>query len=378
MTSTAGTATAMPPAEGAAIPYLAVPIGAGRRALEWYVRVLGAEQAGEPVVMPDGRIGHAELRVSGGRLFLSEAHPEIGVVAPEPERTSVSLVLTVPDVASTVAKAGYEGARITRPLYDDYGSRNAVMVDPFGHRWFLQTPLSSLPMAYGPGDIGYVSLFVPDVERAVAFYAAVLGWTYAPGSGPQGRQVRDTLPAQGLWGGQRRSTAFCSFAVRDVAEAAQRVRAAGGQASEPEDRPHGPTSDCVDDQGVPFSLYQTAGGGSRPPANGARPGDLSYVTLEVVDSARARAFLGAVLGWTFTGGQIEDGWGVERIVPMTGLSGGHAEATGVPMWRVDDVAAAVERVRAAGGTATDPQRKPYGTTVDCTDDQGTRFYLLGS
>jgi predicted enzyme related to lactoylglutathione lyase len=45
------------------------------------------------------------------------------------------------------------------------------------------------------------------------------------------------------------------------------------------------------------------------------------------------------------------------------------------MWRVDDIDAAVERVRRAGGTATDPERQPYGTTSTCTDDQGTRFYL---
>ena len=28
-----------------------------------------------------------------------------------------------------------------------------------------------------------------------------------------------------------------------------------------------------------------------------------------------------------------------------------------------------------GGTATDPERQPYGTTSECTDDQGVRFYL---
>jgi predicted enzyme related to lactoylglutathione lyase len=60
---------------------------------------------------------------------------------------------------------------------------------------------------------------------------------------------------------------------------------------------------------------------------------------------------------------------------MTGLSGGHADVTVVPMWRVDDIEAAVARVRAAGGRATDPERQPYGISSDCEDDQGTRFYL---
>ena len=45
------------------------------------------------------------------------------------------------------------------------------------------------------------------------------------------------------------------------------------------------------------------------------------------------------------------------------------------MYRVDDIAAAVERVRAAGGTATDPVAQPYGWTSECVDDQGTRFSL---
>jgi predicted enzyme related to lactoylglutathione lyase len=45
------------------------------------------------------------------------------------------------------------------------------------------------------------------------------------------------------------------------------------------------------------------------------------------------------------------------------------------MYQVDDIAAAVDAVRAGGGTATDPERMPYGITSDCTDEQGSRFYL---
>ena len=52
---------------------------------------------------------------------------------------------------------------------------------------------------------------------------------------------------------------------------------------------------------------------------------------------------------------------------MVGISGGHARATIVPMYRVDDIAAAVSAVRSAGGTATDPEVQPYGITSTCTD-----------
>jgi predicted enzyme related to lactoylglutathione lyase len=60
---------------------------------------------------------------------------------------------------------------------------------------------------------------------------------------------------------------------------------------------------------------------------------------------------------------------------MTGLSGGQERATAVPLWLVADIDAAVERVRASGGTATDPEQQPYGLTADCRDDQGVAFYL---
>jgi hypothetical protein len=34
------------------------------------------------------------------------------------------------------------------------------------------------------------------------------------------------------------------------------------------------------------------------------------------------------------------------------------------------------RVAAAGGGADQPEVQPYGTSARCSDDQGTRFWLL--
>jgi predicted enzyme related to lactoylglutathione lyase len=359
-------------AAGAAIPYLAVAVGSGRQALDWYVEVLGARLVGEPITMADGRIGHAELALAGGTLYLAEEFPEIGVVAPSPAGTPVSLSLQVPDVAETMRHAIGRGGTMPRPMYDDYGSRNVTIVDPFGHRWLLHTPLAELPDTQRQGDVGYAWLTVPDPDRAAAFYAAVLGWDYSPGYAPGGRTVEGQSLRLGIGAGE--PGWHLSYAVDDVAAAVERIRAAGGRASDPDERPWGAAADGVDDQGIAFALHGS-GSGPRSPENGARQGDLSYLTLEVVDSARFRTFWGQVLGWTFTGGTVEDGWSVQGVSPMTGMHGGNAAATVVPMWKVDDVAAAVERVRAAGGTATDPQRQPYGTTSECTDDQGIRFYL---
>jgi predicted enzyme related to lactoylglutathione lyase len=359
-------------AEGAAIPYLAVATGSGRRALDWYARVLGAEPAGEPIMMDDGRVGHAELALAGGKLYLAEEFPEIGVVAPDAARTSVSLSLRVPDVADTVRRAVDAGGTLPRPMYDGYGSRNATIVDPFGHRWLLHTPLDTLPATDRQGDIGYAWLTVPDPDAAADFYAAVLGWQYQPGHAPGGRDVVGQSMPLGI--GRGEPGWHLSWAVDDVAAAVARVRAAGGTAGDPEDRPYGTAADCADDQGTVFALHR-AGGQARVPENGERAGDLAYVTVHTPDSARFRAFYGAVLGLRFEPGRIEDGWAVPGIAPMTGVAGGQATGTAVPMWKVADVAAAVARVRAAGGTGTDPERQPYGTTADCTDPQGVRFYL---
>ena len=234
------------------------------------------------------------------------------------------------------------------------------------------------------GDLAYASLWVPDAARAAAFFSAVLGWHYEGVPQPgHAHHVVGATPAQGIFGGQERSTLFACYAVDDVDAAVERVRRAGGRALEPVQEPYGRVADCVDDQGTPFAVVEvpaaaasaSAASDDDRPRNGLREGDLAYFTFEVRDSARARAFYGVVLGWQFTPGEVDDGWEAPGVAPMTGLHGGHDVATGVPMYRVDDIAAAVDRVRAAGGTSTDPERQPYGISAECTDDQGTRFYL---
>ncbi|MDP9072572.1 MAG: VOC family protein [Actinomycetota bacterium] len=228
-----------------------------------------------------------------------------------------------------------------------------------------------------PGDIGYVSLWVPDIERAASFFSAVLGWSYLPAGAAQSRQVAGVQPSHGLHGGHDRSNLFLCFAVDDIDDGVDRVRAAGGTADEPATQPYGRIANCVDDQGSPFALCQPPAGtvAGRPAENGDRQGDLGYVTLQVQDSHRARAFYSSVLGWRFSRGRVADGWGIDGVVPMAGLHGGHERATTIPMYRVDDIGDAVEAIRAAGGSAPEPDRQPYGLSAECLDDQGTRFYV---
>jgi len=356
-------------------PYLAV--ADARRAIDWYADAFGARLRAEPIVMPDGRIGHAELDFGGSLVMLADEHPEIGHTAPRPGAgTPVTLHLETAAIDALVARAVDEGATLDRPPEDHPYGRNAVVVDPFGHRWLLSQAASASPRT-GHGDVGYVSFQVPDLDRAQAFYGAVLGWTFAPAERPDARRVVGSNPLTSLWGGQERGNLVLCWQVDDVAAAADTVRDLGGTATDPVEMPYGTTSDCADDQGMVFYLWQPPAGGAAggAPTPTPAPGDLAYLSLHVVDSARFRSFFGELLGWTFTPGRVDDGWNVEATAPMTGLAGGAPRASAVPMYRVDDVEGAVARVRAAGGTATAVVAMPYGLTSDCTDDQGTPFYL---
>lgn len=122
-------------------PYLCV--ADSRAAMQWYADVLGAEVVMDPIVMPDGRVGHVELAVGGARWMMSDEFDTAGVAAPDPGRGSaVSLHLAVADVDGLCARVVAAGATLDRgPEDSPPAGRVAVFRDPFGHRWFLNQPL---------------------------------------------------------------------------------------------------------------------------------------------------------------------------------------------------------------------------------------------
>jgi len=363
------TMTTIPSAASALTPYLAVRDA--RAAIAWYGEVFGASARSEPVVMPDGRIGHAELDIAGSVLMLADEYPDIGHVAPSGSGAPVTLHLSVTDVDQAAAAAVAHGAELTRPPTTAEYGRAATVVDPFGHRWLLMSEAVG-PEPLRSGDIAYASLQVPDVGRAAAFFSSVLGWELEPDG-----TVAGSAPHQALRGAGGAPTLFFCITVDDVAAATARATAAGGEAGTPQERPFGVVAECTDDQGMPFAVWQRASApGRRAGAEGWHQGDLTYVTLEVADTARFRRFFSAVAGWEFAPGRVEDGWEVRDVAPMIGVHGGHDAVAAVPMYVVEDTAGAVDRVRAAGGASTELERQPYGVSATCTDDQGTRFYLV--
>ncbi|HKE18966.1 MAG TPA: VOC family protein [Kofleriaceae bacterium] len=109
---------------------------------------------------------------------------------------------------------------------------------------------------------------------------------------------------------------------------------------------------------------------------GQAPGAPSFIELGVPAGSRARRFYGDVFGWTFTD-MGKDNFLARTPTLEVGVHTGDADAVFVVYFLVDDLEAAVARVRAAGGTADDPgpEQPGFGRFAECRDDQGVRFGL---
>jgi PhnB protein len=109
-------------------------------AIAWYKEIFGAEEISR-MPMPDGRIGHAELRIGDAMFMLADEYPEIGLRSPLAlGANSVSLMLYVPEVDKTYNRALAAGAKSRRAPQDQFwGDRMCTVVDPFGQRWMIAT-----------------------------------------------------------------------------------------------------------------------------------------------------------------------------------------------------------------------------------------------
>lgn len=119
-------------------PYLIV--NGGGKALDFYARAFGAVER-DRMQDSTGKVRHAELTVGTSRIMLADEHPEVDALSPTTVGgTPISLHLYVEDVDAVVARAVAAGAKLIRPVADQfYGDRVGGVVDPFGHRWFIAT-----------------------------------------------------------------------------------------------------------------------------------------------------------------------------------------------------------------------------------------------
>jgi predicted enzyme related to lactoylglutathione lyase len=122
-----------------------------------------------------------------------------------------------------------------------------------GERADVHAPTSPL----APG-LGYFTVDVPDGAKAAAFYRALFGWDARPSR--DGFHIENVDPPGGIDPSKDATGITVYFRVPDVVEAAARVRELGGTVLSETTYPSGGNASCLDDQGVPFQLWQPAPG----------------------------------------------------------------------------------------------------------------------
>jgi uncharacterized glyoxalase superfamily protein PhnB len=119
------------------------------RAIDFYTSVFGARVVSR-MDAADGTVPHAELDFGNGRLQLGDPSQEYGLVAPDgdPDRTTASTCIYVPDVDAVFARAVEQGAVVREPPTTFVtGDRFASVLDPYGHRWAVMTRVEDVSPA---------------------------------------------------------------------------------------------------------------------------------------------------------------------------------------------------------------------------------------
>jgi len=235
----------------------------------------------------------------------------------------------------------------------------------------------------------WYELMTTDVTAAVAFYAAVLGWTSQVSDrttilSAGAAQVVGLIAfpgAQNRWIG--------SIGVDDVDACVVRLNAAGGSVHRAaEDIPGaGRFAVVADPQGADFVLFAPpACRGRGPAAAMLTPGHVGWRELHSDDPAAAFAFYEEMFGWirgtvhdmgpagsyqVFAAGAADVGGMMRRAAPVT-------QPTWLYYFNVESIAAGAARVRGAGGQVlAGPCKIPGGAWVaQCLDPQGAWFALL--
>src|ERR1700730_14915777 len=117
-------------------PYLIVNDAAA--AIEFYKKAFGATELMR-MPKPNGKSGHAEIRIGDSPIMLADEAPEMGARGPRTFGGSPVSVFFYVDSVETISCARPDaGAKVQWPLADQfYGDRTGGVEDPFGHVWYI-------------------------------------------------------------------------------------------------------------------------------------------------------------------------------------------------------------------------------------------------
>lgn len=121
-------------------PYLMVHDGQG--ALDFYKKAF--EAVVRETYPHEGKLGHATLTINGADVMLSDEFPVemTGVKSPKAlGGTTTTLSLAVEDADAWFERAVAAGAKVVRPLVNEFYGRSGKLEDPFGHSWSIVGPI---------------------------------------------------------------------------------------------------------------------------------------------------------------------------------------------------------------------------------------------
>lgn len=249
--------------------------------------------------------------------------------------------------------------------------------------------------SYAPGTPSWVDLGSPDINAAVEFYGALLGWDVHEAGDPEqtggyrmaylgDKSVAGMMPL--MQEGQPPAwTTYVS--VEDADATAAAVKGAGGSViAEPMDvLDVGRMAVFADPAGAVFAIWQPRAHPGAGLVNEA--GALCWNELNTRDPDASRAFYGAVFGWEpnehdmgDTGTYVEWKIGEGSMGGMLDMRGRVPDEV-PPHWlvyfAVDDTDAAVEKVKElGGGVAFGPVDIMAGRFAVVHDPQGAMFAVI--
>jgi PhnB protein len=127
-------------------PYLVVDGGDAAKAIDFYKHAFGAQELFR-MPQPDGRIGHAEIKIGDSPIMLADECPQMKFMGPKAiGGTPVGLMIYVKDCDAVFDRAIKAGATMREPVRDQfYGDRSGQITDPFGHTWTIATHVEDVP-----------------------------------------------------------------------------------------------------------------------------------------------------------------------------------------------------------------------------------------
>jgi len=115
-------------------------IDGAAKAIEFYKKVFNAKEIVR-MDLPDGRVGHAEIKIGNSIIMLGDEWPDMSVRSPKSIGGSGSAIfLYVRNCDRIFKRAVKAGATvIMEPADQFWGDRMAKITDPFGHVWGIAT-----------------------------------------------------------------------------------------------------------------------------------------------------------------------------------------------------------------------------------------------